>query len=133
MFSDTEKAQIRLYLGYPDVYLDANSRLESAMVVVETSRPEVVTIVQDLLTKLAAVDDLLTSAASNGGLKRAEDIEWYQGQEIRDKRNEGRRLAGRLSGIFGVPIETDAFGSDGFQGYGFTSRGSQYGGPIRMG
>lgn len=136
-FTDTERAQIRLYLGYPDVYLDANSRLESAMDIVGQSRPEVVTLVQGILAALAVVDTSLTASLTTAGLMQADEVKWYEtgkgGGEIEVKRAEGKRLCSRLSIIFGTEIANDVFADSGFGGYGFTSKTSQYGGHFGLG
>jgi len=135
-FTETQKSQIRLALGFPDVFLDRNSRLESAIDLVG-ERAAAKAIVDDLLTQLATVSTSLSDSLSSAGLKRAEDIEWYQDDSgsaaIGQKRSEGKRLCGQLSIIFGVPIMADMFGTGGYQGDIWMGTRFQYGGPIPLG
>jgi len=136
-FTAAQQVQIRKYLGYPQVFRYRNSRLEDAITVVGAdvdSSAEVVSI----LASIAGVETGLTSALENAGLKRAEDIEWYQSSasgssEVDTKRAEGRRFCARLSQLFGVPLLNDAFGTAGYEDDGFMGVGHQYGGPIPMG
>jgi len=132
-FTDAQKAKIRRYLGYPDVFRYANTRLESAIEVIG-GRAEVQTLVEADLTALDAIDAKLSSAASSqGGIKRVDDIEFYQGQVVSQIQSDGRRIVGRLSITFGVPIEGDYFGSGGYLGDGWSRKQTQYGGMFNLG
>ncbi len=129
-FTDAQKAKIRRYLGYPDVFRYANTRLESAIDVVG-GRAEVQALVEADLAALDTIDAKLSSVASSqGGLKRIDDIEFYEGQAVSQIRSDGRRMAGRLSITFGVPIEGDVFGSGGYTGDGWSGACHQYGGGM---
>lgn len=135
-FTEAQKHSIRFALGYPDVFLDANSRLESAMEVVG-SRPTQQAAVEAILANLDAVSTSLVESVDFAGLKRAEDIEWFQSGSgssvITQKRSEGRRYCGQLSIIFGVPIAADIFSAGGYQGDGWKGVSHQYGGTIKLG
>src|SRR5688572_30254535 len=104
-FTEAQKVKIRLYLGYPDTFQQNNTRLESAITVVG-SRADTQTEVEGILASLATLETSLASSLSSAGLKRAEDVEWYQsgsGSAVIDqKRSEGRRYCNRLSTLFGV-------------------------------
>lgn len=134
-FTEAQKVKLRQYLGYPDVYRDANPRLESAFSVIG-ERPDTQAAVEVILTSLAAVELSITAALSTAGLKRAEDIEWYQagaaGSQIEGRRSEGRAHCSRLSIMFGVPILCDAFGRSGYQGDGYMGKPFQGGFPGGM-
>jgi hypothetical protein len=132
-FTDAQKAKIRRYLGYPDVFRYANSRLESAIDVIG-ARAEVQALVEADLTALEAIDaKLLTVASSQGGLKRIDDIEFYEGQAVSQIRSDGRRLAGRLSITFGVPLAGDVFGTAGYTGDEWSRGQTQNGGMFPLG
>ena len=119
-FTDAQKENIRFYLGYPQVYLYANPRLESAINVVGNSAT-LVDKVQGILDKLDATQDNLSQAQQTAGLKRAEDIEWYgnTNQNVVGILNaEGKKFCTQLSIIFGVPIANNVFaqGGPGYSG-----------------
>lgn len=129
-FTEAQKVKLRVYLGYPDTYQQANTRLESAIDVIG-GRAATQTEVESVLASLAAVETSLASSLSSAGLKRAEDVEWYEGSSgsaaIDQKRSEGRRYCSRLSIIFGVPLAGDYFGSRGYEGDNWMGVGHQYG------
>lgn len=115
-FTEDQNVKIRMYLGYPDVYRQINPRLENAITVIG-SRPATQAVVEDILTQLDNISGVSVPAALlTAGLKKAEDIEWYQGGQITDTFKLGRQLCGRLSNIFGVFLGSDAFGTGGYIG-----------------
>lgn len=131
-FSDTQKAKIRRYLGYPDIYRDHDPRLESALDVVG-GRAEVQALIEADLAALEALETKLTSTQSYGGVRRADDIEFFPGEQIASLRTEGRRFVGRMSITLGVPIASDVFGSTGYGGDGWMGIATQYGGMFQVG
>lgn len=138
-FTDTQKAKLRMFLGYPDVFRQYNPRLESVFDVIG-ARPEVQTLVEDLITRIEAADAAITSALDYAGLKRAEDVEWYQAATKFSAPQDaaralGKMLVGRLSGMMGVPPWRDYFGTEGYPGDAFMSTGNQMtgGGMIPLG
>lgn len=121
-FTSSEKYKIRKYLGYPQVYKQANPRLESALDQVGLDT-DAVADVQDILTKITQVETYLVQALSTAGLKRAEDIEWYpdqgstaSGGVVASLNQQGRKFCSQLSIIFGVPIQNNIFGGQGYTG-----------------
>lgn len=123
-FSETAKAQIRMYLGYPDDFRFRNYRLES---ILESLSAESQTLVETALTNLAAIEtQILNVTMGVAGIKRADDIEFFQGRAITDVRRLGRQYVGRISILTGVPIYSDIFGEGGYLGDGF-SEGGQFG------
>lgn len=115
-FTSEEKSKIRQYLGFPDVYVFANPRLEGALDVAGAD-VDVVTIVQELLTKLEAVETAIdTGALTVAGIKSVGtgDPEFYQGGKIRDLRSIGRGLCAKLSVKLGVQVVHDYFGTEGY-------------------
>lgn len=135
-FTEAQKVKIRFAIGHADVFRDLNSRLESAMDIIGT-RPDTQALVESVLALLDAVTTSISSSLSSAGLKRAEDIEWYEGSSgsaaIDQKKAEGRRYCAQLSIIFGVPLVGDMFGTEGYRGDAWMSVSHQYGGLIPLG
>lgn len=135
-FTEAQKAQVRLALGYPFVHQDRNSRLEIAFDLLGANA-EAQAQAEGILAALADVTAALVDSLSSAGLKRAEDIEWYQSAQgsaaIGQKRAEGRRHCNQLSILLGVPIMADMFGEGGYEGDSWMSAASQYGAAIRLG
>lgn len=129
-FTEAQKVKIRFYLGFPDVFRYANPRLESALDVVG-GRPDTQAEVEKILARLVVIETAIESSLSTAGLKRAEDVEWYQGgaagTQIEGKRSEGKSYCSRLSILFGIPLQADAFGTGGYQGDNWMGRQFQYG------
>ncbi len=128
-FSDAQKAQIRRYLGFPDVFRYANTRLESAMDVVG-GRPEVQSQVESDLAAITQIESDLLSALPSAGIKKVDEVEFFERGQQQALRQEGRRLCGRLSTTMGVPLVGDAFGTEGYRGDDFMGVGFQYGGGM---
>src|SRR5690554_4155299 len=121
--TDSQKAQVRLYLGYPDGFRFKHTRLESVM---DNLSPEAEVQIASLLTSLAALDTqiLNSTAAAAAGVKRVDEITFFDpvnGMNVgfKNGKEAGRYLVGRLSIILGVPINASAFGSGGYPGDSF--------------
>lgn len=120
--SATQKAQIRQYLGYPDLYRYKNVRLEG--VLDGNLSAEAETLVAGYLTQLAAIDAVVTGkVVSRAGLKRVDEIEFYEGKQRQEVLAIGRQYVGRLSNALGVPVYGDAFGDSGYPGDSFSEFG----------
>jgi len=117
--TNAEKYRVRKYLGYPQVAKQANPRLESAFDVVGADADAVADI-QDILLKITAVESQLSDALDTAGLKRAEEIEWYQDKSgsavVKSLNGQGNKFCSQLSIIFGVPIQSKIFGPNGYTG-----------------
>lgn len=96
--TDTQKAQVRRALGYPDIYREP-SNLESAFGALS---PEGEAVVVELLGELAALRERMTAAQGQQGLKRVEDVEFFGAASLTALGAEGNRLARELAGVFGV-------------------------------
>lgn len=138
-FTDGQRVQIRLVLGYPDVFRYYNPRLESCFDVIG-GRPDTQAAVEDLLTKIAALDTKLGAIINLAGLKRAEDVEWFQAMNAKMSApmtavaTLGRIYISRLSSLMGVPIWGDFFGEGGYAGDAYIGAGNQRsGGMIPLG
>lgn len=135
-FSEQAKADIRFFMGYPDVYRYINSRLENALDVVGT-HPEAQARVELILLKLNA----LFGADANGpignqvnfaGISKVEsrdDIVEYgngggsgSGSQIAiDQNKYGAMLCGMLAKTFGVGLGGHIFSTSGYEGDGWMS------------
>lgn len=114
--TDTQKATVRMYLGYSDQSRSAANRanLEGALVALSS---DAVTQVTAILASIATVETSLTTVNSsaragiksvdNGGVVWADDGR----SASRAVTDEGRRFVRRLSVILGVPVASDVFGS----------------------
>lgn len=123
-FTNSEAYQIRKYLGYPQVYRQANPRLESAIEQVGLD-PDAVADVQALLAKIAALQTVIDQEDTFvAGLKSVDnqEVEWYQDKNgssngpLMAHWQQGNSLCNQLSIIFGVPIENRIFGTRGYTG-----------------
>lgn len=134
-FTDTERTDIRFFLGYPDVYQYTNPRLESAMDLVgERPAPKAKVLVilarLNLIYGAAAGDPgQIDTAIQKAGLKAVESaddrIEFGESgggsgnsssAALNTTNDVGRQLAGALSSFLGVAIATNVFGKAGYQG-----------------
>lgn len=117
----TQKAQVRLYLGFSDMSRTTPShwRLESMLSGSLSSEGE--TVVIDLLTKLATIDASYTTGSSSAlavaGLKSVDNgaVVWQDGaMSVQNAlAAQGRRLVTRLALTLGVEAFADVFGSGG--------------------
>lgn len=116
-FTTAERSVIRGYLGFPDIYVFANPRLENALDIAGADS-DAATLVRDILTKLDAVEVAIdTGALTVAGIKSvgAGDPEFYESGKIKDLRKIGRGLCAKLSVKMGVEIVHDYFGEAGYQ------------------
>lgn len=105
--TDDEKARIRMYLGYSDVNRQLQPGIEAAMNAV-SAEGEV--LIREILTKLAQLDATIASAQSTFRLKRAEDVEFFEGSgSLPALYAEGERCVNRLAAILGVPVLSSSY------------------------
>ena len=119
-----ERASIRLYLGIPDKFRFADTRLEGML---DNITDEAVDQVRKILANLAIVDNLiLTVGLTNVGLSRVDEIYWQRGAlQINQQRRQGRQYISQLSIILGVCIYSDFYGADGYRGDSFSPFGNR--------
>lgn len=106
---NSQKAKIRRYLGYPDVGTELDWRLEGAM---NQLSAEGEVEVEAILAAIATLDAQRTSNLSYLNLKRAEEVEFYDGGTAL-LMQERARLIDELAGILGVPLNSSASASSG--------------------
>ena len=128
--TDVEKAQLRSFLGYPNMFRYKNPRLESAMDGLDDA---VLTLVRGAMAKVLSIDDLLnTDGLDAAGVKKVDnEVEFfgrsgaYGGESRVDGiRKMGRMHIARISKILGTPINngSDYFDPNGYAGDHWSSQ-----------
>lgn len=150
-FTAEQRSSIRFFLGYPDVFLFTNSRLENAMDLVGT-RPEAQARVELLLSHLDKVYGAQTGdpaqidgAAQRAGIKSVESaddkIEFgdsggskggSSSSVLNTSKDFGRQCAAALSSYLGVELANDVFGTTGYRGDVWMSKNHISRGPRSM-
>lgn len=132
-FTDTQKRDIRKYLGVPFGFYDLTTRLESMMDLVGTNATDEAEIVA-WLTRLDEIDTALTGSGSStttvsyGAIKKVDEVEFFEPSDSSSSGSstiaiveQGRVLISRIARALGVsdvlPLG-DYFGSQ--QPMGFT-------------
>lgn len=107
----TQRADVRLTLGWPAQFHQTNSRLEQAMNALDTE-PEHEAQVIALLASVVDIDTKLVDAHKRLKAVKVGSINLDTlRSEIAGLRMEGRRFVARLASILGVPTQNDYFGS----------------------
>lgn len=124
-----QQSAIRSFLGYADIFRYKNPRLEGVLAPGLLSA-DAETLVDNILTQLAAVDAALTGTGGSpgiaqqaAGVKKLDEIEFFEGRAIRDLKRIGRMLITRLSTILGVPPYSDYYGEEGYPGDTYSADG----------
>lgn len=147
-FSETQKVQIRFFLGYPFAFQYLNPRLESAITLVGANAPAQ-TIVEGLLSKLVTFYGIdpgnpggpaqIDKAIVQAGVKRVESVDdvvefGTTGNDsggastsaiLNTQNDAARQLVSALSSMMGVEIANDVFGKNGYSGDGWSARSNQ--------
>lgn len=127
-FTDDDKYKIRKYLGYPQVYKQANPRLESALEVVGND-PIAVIDVEAILAKLVLLEQFIDQRDIQvAGLKSVDnqEVEWYEKRSaMKDHWLQGNFYCSQLSKIFGVPNLGRFFSTEGYIGDNWKQFGTQ--------
>lgn len=150
-FTETQKVNIRFFLGYPDIYRQINPRLENAITIMGT-RPETQLKVEVILSKLEVIYGVnpgdpsqIDNALSKAGLKEVESADdrvvfgdsSAQGSSssaiLNTLNDYGRQLVGALSSWCGVPIASNVFGKAGYIGDVWSTWSNHSHGPFMMG
>lgn len=118
MLTDTERARVRTYLGYPDLLRDHHTRLEGILVKLSDAA---IILVRESLTALTTIESLIIGSTASAGLKRVDEIAFESGgAQLAEQRMQGRMYVARISTILGVPIYCDVFGRTGYLGDKFS-------------
>jgi hypothetical protein len=114
--TETQRAAVRLYLGWSARFHQFDSRLEQALDAVG-SLPESAALITasisstppGLLALLADLESRIRGAYGRLKAGKVGSIELNAG-EIGQLRSEGRRLVGQLATLLGVEVGSDPFG-----------------------
>jgi len=120
-----QRAQIRFYLGWSARFHQTDSALEQALNAVDAGDDETYGLITratgdplgtgllascvDIDTKLLATDDELE-------VLKVGTIELDVMQKVGTLRSNGRKFAGRLAALLGVPVRHDVFSGTGPRG-----------------
>ena len=108
--TDTERAEVRKFLGYPDTnrQLWENSGIEHAFDALTT---EGEAVVRQILADLLTIETTLKGSWSRQKVLKAEEVTLAGDGEIRALWMSGSRLVGQLSDHMGVSIRRNVFSS----------------------
>lgn len=111
--TNSQKVQIRLYLGWSARFRQFDSRLEGAFHALDALEtdgdPDTLAMVVDILADLADLEPMIVDAYSRLQATKLGSIDLDAVKEIGMLRSEGRRLVGRLSATMGIPVRHDVF------------------------
>jgi hypothetical protein len=114
LWTDVQKASIRLYLGWSARFHQSDSRLEQAMSAIEgettdATHDRIVT----MLTSLDDIQERIVDALGRIKAMRVGSIDLPGPMEMGMLRSEGRRFAGQLAATLGVAVRHDVFSGTG--------------------
>ena len=119
--TDTQKAEIRRYLGYSDLSQGQYSTLEGAMAAISA---EAEIQVAAYLADLATIEARLRASWNVQVAKRAEEVELWGWDGILALRQEGNRLAAALGALLNTEPQIAFFSASGAGGaWGSAGRG----------
>jgi hypothetical protein len=120
-FSETQKDQVRRFLGYPGGFRDSNYRLESMFDTIGSNAVEQASV-EAILTELVAIDAAIgtgaaSATASYGPLKKVDEVEFYDANSSNGSSDtvtalrRAKMLVERLRQRFGVELAGNYFGT----------------------
>lgn len=112
--SSLERARVRMYLGYERGY-DLSSELESKLDALDTDET---TLVQGVLTKLAALDTQIDTATAAPTVLSVDqgDVVFRDTSALDELATQGRRLIARLVALLRVTPATDYYSAEASTG-----------------
>ncbi len=126
----TQKAQIRQYLGYPDLWRYKHTRLEGVLDGQLDADAEA--LIVTALANIATVEaKILSSTLNTSGIRKVDEIEFFKNSASIEVMKLGRMYVGRISITLGIPIYSDIFGTQGYLGDQYSAGG--LGQPINGG
>ncbi len=119
MFTESDRVQIRRYLGFSGIFLQANPRLESAITAVQAisdggTRPDNSSEleVRAYIAKLQKIDEKIECMLwSTVGVSKADEINIDSARGIAVMKQEGRRFVTLLSDILSCTPLKDCYSS----------------------
>jgi hypothetical protein len=120
-FTETQKDQVRRFLGYPGGFRDSNYRLESMLDTIGSNSVEQASV-EAILTELVAIDAAIgtgsaSATASYGPLKKVDEVEFYDSNSSTGSNDtvtalrRAKMLVERLRQRFGVELAGNYFGT----------------------
>lgn len=109
-FTDTEKATIRMYMGWSARFGQTDTALERAMSAIET-QPADETLARIHLAELARIDAAITACEARFKADQVGTIKLSQ-SELSRLRSRGEERVGRLATLFAVEVRNNAFAAD---------------------
>jgi hypothetical protein len=105
-FTETERVQIRLYLGWSGRFYQFDSRLEQAMNAVSA---ETEVIVKAALAECQSFDEQIQAAPKRFKAAQVGSITLQGATELALLRSCGRAHVGRIAATLGVEVKHDVF------------------------
>lgn len=121
-FTSGEKARIRSLGGWGARWSQTETRLESSMRSIEQTLPAEENLIRSYLTKLTALDTLITESHDNLGVKQTGSIVLDTQSGMLSLKSEGARLVTAIFNILECDVRTNFYAS-----------GSPRGGRIQYG
>ena len=117
-FTEADRVNIRIYLGFGSLFLQADSRLESAISAIQSvadggTRPtsDAETSLKAILTKLQAIDNNIDSLAVQQGATAVDEIKVDAARELARLRMVGRSYVNRMALMLDTFPRADVFSS----------------------
>jgi hypothetical protein len=114
-FSPSDKAKIRMYMGWSPRFFQTDVALEQAMNAVD-NLPEVLALIQNALNGsppgvLAALEDIDAKIVASHSRLKADKVGSIQLNRREQKQlyKEGKRLVSRLATLLGTEVRRDVF------------------------
>lgn len=119
MFQEIDRVYIRQYLGYADLWLQADPRLESAITCLQPvtdpggTRPDASAenLVRATIARLIATDASIDALDDLVGTTKTDESEGNPAREDMRLRRKGRMLVYRLAKMLDTEPRGDVFGS----------------------
>ncbi len=110
--SETQKVQVRKYLGYPSLYSNSFFILNTYL---DDVTEEIQTEIESILAKIVTVETAILKALNTAGLQTVGtgDPGYYEGAKIVELRSIGRGYCAQLSQLLNLEIRNDPFGQGG--------------------
>ena len=128
MLDEEQKASIRLYTGWSVRFGQVDSRLERALLALDSYPEHEAQITNPIggdppgiLAQLVAIDAKLVAAHARLKADKVGSIELNRG-EMSALRSEGRRFVLRLCSLLSVPRASDVFGTGGGGGDNYVGK-----------
>lgn len=109
MLTEQEKTAVRFWLGYADLYRYRNPMLEG--ILEGNISPTAEDKLRAILVRLDEVDEKVFGSTANSGIKKVDEIEFFQYTQMSQIKSQGRMYVSRLAYLLGVNIQNDVFSS----------------------